>query len=241
MLYSFDKYHFFIQQLVVTLMFILLFWFRTSFLNVGNLLSVEDKNYLLSKEDNDWTDFIFAFNSFFSRNYEKLGLRKKTVYVTNRLGSGKGKEGMYHAILNGFKHHPRKTVGAGTGVLVALAAKEGLLYKQNTDQHAATLAAQQEEQVRNFLSKALSQAEESEKNAYDCLERALKSRDKDFIASAKDRVVRAEQHHRELNLIHRERFGHDSLDLKVEVVDLDFKPKCPFEPTSILDYLAFIF
>jgi hypothetical protein len=176
------------------------------------------------------------------------------------LGSGNGKEGMYNAILNGFKHHPLKTVGAGTGILTALGAREELLYKQNTDQHRETTAVQQEEQARTFLFKALSQAEDSKKNAYDRLEKALKSRDQDFIASAKDgsqgRTISSW-----LNLIQRERVEHDSLglkiskedmnqlkiakqdslDLKVEVVDLDFKPKCPFEPTSISDYLAFIF
>ena len=284
MFYFFDKYNFFIQQLVVTLMFVLLFWyrFRVSFLNIDNLLSVEDLNYLSSKEDSDWTDFIFAFNSFFSRNYEKLGLRKKTVYVTNRLGSGNGKEGMFHAILNGFKHHPGKTVGAGGAVLGGLLAREVLLHKQHTDtlasqdrqhtatlaverealesqdkQHTATLVAQQEEQTRNFLLKGLKGAEDGVKNANDFLDKASKSRDKELIAEAKSQLYAAKQHYHDLKLVQLNRVKEgslslkisredmnqlkgakqDSLDLKVEAVDLDFKPKCPFEPTLISDYL----
>ena len=128
-------------------------------------------------------------------------------------------------------------------------------------EHTATLVAQKEEQTRNFLLKGLKGAEDGVKNANDLLDKASKSRDKELIAEAKSQLYDAKQHYHDLKLLQLNRekqdslslkisredmnqlkgAKQDSLDLKVEAVDLNFKPKCPFEPTLISDYLAFIF
>lgn len=112
---------------------------------------------------------------------------KKTVYVQIDWEVVVIKK-EFHAILNGFKHHPVETVGGGVSVL-GLAAREGLLDKQ----HTTTIAVQQEE-GRTFLFKSARWA--NGKDASDLVDRALKKR----VAEAKSQLDAAKQHHHDLKV-----------------------------------------